>query len=915
MNAIDRNNFMDLRAIMQQSSGRKVKNLLMLCCFAFSLQTIKAQDLVLIPQPQEVITSEGNFNLNKSQQLWINSSSHNDFALQQLKVELSVQTGITSVLLKSPKKANIILYAIEEHPNTEIKKYLSNSEKLQKIGEQGYWLKIEKNQIKLIANTERGLFYGVQTLKQLIKTAKNGNLPTLEIIDWPALEYRGWMDDISRGPIPTVAYVKETIRKLSQYKLNFLNLYTEHTLRNEKFADIAPLDSFTPEEINELEKYAEQYHLVLIGNQQAFGHMEEILKIPFYDDIADNKWNLNPASSATYDFLEDYLGDAAQAYDHPFFNIGADETDGLGSGKAKKLVDSLGMETVYAMHINKLNDILKKHNKRMMMWGDIAVNHQEIIGQLPKDLIILSWGYDPRDSFDKEILPFKQSGFEFMVAPGVRSWSEIYPNLQVAVKNIANYVRDGKEHGAMGMINTAWDDDGETLFNANWHGLIWGAEMAWKPIKSQEKPDAETEIKDRLSAFNQGMDVLFFNMKNGESMMKSLNKFSELRDIPVFGNMGNNSVWGSIFDFYPKEEIQKVMQTNKTMLEKASALAKEFHKKTTKTDSEKVAVRVAEIAAKKAAFAANKNLFILELQEIHDNLKIKSLSEIKLLRNNLFKELHQLKIDYIGLWKEENREYWLVENLKKYDQIAQELLDLETHVFINAGTAIKPGEMEIKLSTLYPNTEIRYTSNGGEPTKDSQLYNGLLSINANTLIKAKAFQKEKEGGISSKFFNVHKALGAKPKIDGKVSSANPAYSAGGPGGLTDGLKGSEDFGDGRWQGYAGQDIEIVLDLKTKTEINEISADFFQRLISWILLPESAAFYVSDDGEKFRKVALANNPVEPKNPGLIIQNFTSGKLKEKARYIKVFVKSMGPLPEWHTGAGKPSFIFLDEIIVK
>jgi hypothetical protein len=159
------------------------------------------------------------------------------------------------------------------------------------------------------------------------------------------------------------------------------------------------------------------------------------------------------------------------------------------------------------------------------------------------------------------------------------------------------------------------------------------------------------------------------------------------------------------------------------------------------------------------------------------------------------------------------------------------------------------------------------------------------------------------------------ALGAIPKIDGQVSNANPAYAAGGPGGLTDGLKGSEDFSDGRWQGYAGQDIEVTLDLGTKTEIGKISADFFQRLISWILIPEKAEFYVSGDGEKFRKVAEADNPVKPENPGLIIQNFTSGNLKVKARYIRVFVKSQGLLPDWHTGAGNSSFIFLDEIVVE
>lgn len=889
--------------------------LLMLMFFLISIKSVQAQDLVLIPQPQEVVTSNGHFKISKSLKIWINKSTHNNFALQQLKDELSSQWKVPSEAVKSPTRADIVLYAIEEASKVKLENLIPNSQKLQKIGEQGYWLRIEKNKIRIVANTEKGLFYGVQTLKQLIKTSKNQQLPVLEITDWPALEYRGWMDDISRGPIPTMAFVKETIRKLSAFKLNFLNLYTEHTLRNEKYPDIAPLDSFTPKEINELERYAAQYHLVLIGNQQAFGHMEEILKIPFYDDIADNKWNLNPGNPATYDFLEDYLGNAAETYDHPFFNIGADETDGLGSGKAKALVDSLGMEAVYAMHINKLDAILKKHNKRTMMWGDIAVNHQEIIDRLPQDLIILSWGYDPRDNFDKAILPFKKSGFDFMVAPGVRSWSEIYPNLDVAVKNIANYVRDGKEHGAIGMMNTAWDDDGETLGNANWHGLIWGAEMSWNPIKNQEEAQAKKERQDRLKIFNQGMDEVFFDMKNGGSITHSLNKFEELREIPVFGSMSNSSVWESIYNFYPKGEQERVKRANLKMQKAATALENELYSKIPEVTSNKISVEVAAFAAKKAAFAAKKNLFTLRLQEIYNNSSATSQKEILEYRDKLLQELYQLKIAYIRLWEKENREHWLEENLQKYDRIAFELLDLETHVFIKAGSAIKPGEMEIELSTLFPNTEIRYSTNGEEPTRKTDLYDGFLSINSNVQVKARGYQKTRKGDISTKYFNVHKALGTKPKIKGNVSTANPAYAAGGPSGLTDGLKGSEDFGDGRWQGYAGQDIEIVLDLKKKTEINEISADFFQHPISWIMLPESVNFFISNDGENFEKLATAQNEINPKDRGLIIKNFSSGTTKVKARYIKVFIKSPGPLPEWHTGAGKSSFIFIDEIVVQ
>ncbi len=877
-------------------------------------QQVLAQETVLIPKPQKINQKTSHsFNLNNSR-VWTNETAHNNFTLEQLKKVLSEKAQAKLSTVKTAKKADIILYSASEGAVSIPKNLLPSSEVLQKIGPQGYWLKID-DKIRIIANTSQGLLYGVQTLKQLLKTSEENALFETEIIDWPALEYRGWMDDISRGPIPTLDYVKSVIKTLSEYKLNFINLYTEHTLRNEKFADIAPPDAFTPAEITELEKFAAPYHVSIIGNQQAFGHMEEILKIPFYNNIADTKWNLNPGSPATYKFLETYLGDAAQAYEHPFFNIGADETDGLGSGKAKDLVDSLGMEAVYAMHINKLDGILKKYGKRTMMWGDIAVNHQEIIEQLPKDLIILSWGYDPRDSFDEAIVPFKESGFDFMVAPGVRSWSEIYPNLDVAVKNIANYVRDGKEYGAMGMINTAWDDDGETLFNANWHGMIWGAEMSWNPIINQEEEQASRERQNRREIFEKGVDQFFFGVTGKSSVMKSLNKFAQLREIPVFSSMANASTWSSIYEFYPEEETASIAAANQKMLKEANKLMLELQEKTRQVNTNKTAVRVAALAAQRAAYTAKKNLFILELQKLYNNKEGVNLKLIKQKREELLDELHLLKIAYVQAWQEENRAYWLDENLKKYDAQAQDLLDIETHVFIKAGQAIQPGEMKIELNSLFPLTKLHYSLDGSEPTKDSPVFNGNLSINSNTLVQARGYNDGKAGEISSRFFNVHKALGVTPKIKGSYSTANPAYTAGGPTGLTDGLKGSENFADGRWQGYAGQDVEVVLDLGAPTEVNEISADFYQRLISWIMLPKNVEFHASKDGKNFQKVAQANSPLDEKDQGLIIQEFSSGPLKLKTRFLKVKINSQGMLPEWHTGAGKPGFIFIDEIVVK
>jgi hypothetical protein len=83
-----------------------------------------------------------------------------------------------------------------------------------------------------------------------------------------------------------------------------------------------------------------------------------------------------------------------------------------------------------------------------MMWGDIAVNNPEITRNLPRDLIVLSWGYDAKPSFKHAIQPFTRLGFDFWVCPGVSCWGRIWPDFGIARINIHNYIRDGYRHGA-----------------------------------------------------------------------------------------------------------------------------------------------------------------------------------------------------------------------------------------------------------------------------------------------------------------------------------------------------------------------------------------------------------------------------------------------------------------------------------
>ena len=134
----------------------------------------------------------------------------------------------------------------------------------EELGDEGYELFIDNNQVVLAANTPQGLFYGKQSLIQLIRGAQNNTLQGLHIIDKPAVKYRGVMDDISRGPVPTLEYMKYQIRRFAELKINTLTYYTEHVVRTEKHPEFAPPGgALSIAEWKELSEYAKEYYIEL----------------------------------------------------------------------------------------------------------------------------------------------------------------------------------------------------------------------------------------------------------------------------------------------------------------------------------------------------------------------------------------------------------------------------------------------------------------------------------------------------------------------------------------------------------------------------------------------------------------------------------------------------------------------------
>jgi len=132
--------------------------------------------------------------------------------------------------------------------------------------------------------------------------------------------------------------------------------------------------------------------------------------------------------------------------------------------------------------------------------------------------------------------------------------------------------------------------------------------------------------------------------------------------------------------------------------------------------------------------------------------------------------------------------------------------------------------------------------------------------------------------------------------------------------LLDTKRGYNDYSSGQWIGQEGKDLEFIIDLKNKKQLQEISVAFLHSPQNWIFSPKSFELSFSNDGKTFGKI-------QESTPSTIIKNTSnfSGllnlKLSQKSRYLKIRIKNIGTCPEGHPGAGQLAWLFIDEIIIK
>jgi hypothetical protein len=449
--------------------------------------------LKLIPAPKEVRLQQGGFRVKPTTRILVEFGHQEEdrIAAETLAEEIQDQSGLKVSITGSREKAREVRSAIvlARLQDRSVRDFLaSKGLTADSIGDQGYLLFSDKTHLIVAANTGQGLFYGVQTLRQLLRQ-DDGKLicPAVSIRDWPSMEWRGVQDDISRGPIPTEDYMKRQIRTLAAYKVNLFGLYMEHVFDFASQPLLAPTGAaLTPKEVNALVDYARKLYVTILPEQQTFGHLHHMLKYEIYSEVAERPHGhvLTPTNQQSYEIIKGMYADLVPLFPGPFLHVGGDETFELGQGQTATRVAQVGLGRVYLDHMQKVFSILEPYHKQLMFWGDIALKYPQLLGILPKDMIAVPWDYDPKPSYDSIIKPYRDAGLRVVVAPGAQTWNQLWPDLDAGYVNIRNFVRDGQHLGAMGMLNTTWNDDGEAIYGMAWPTLVYGAAAGWQSGES-----------------------------------------------------------------------------------------------------------------------------------------------------------------------------------------------------------------------------------------------------------------------------------------------------------------------------------------------------------------------------------------------------------------------------------------------
>lgn len=181
------------------------------CASAMAALGSDSRPLTLVPEPKEVRLRDGGFQVGPQTKIFVllGHQSEDRIAAETLAEEVADQSGLKLDIqgMKAAGKAEGGAIVLARLQDSRVRRFLArNGLKADElVGEDGYLLFSDKSHLIVAANTGQGLFYGVQTLRQLLRPEGKGLIcPAVGIRDWPGIERRGVQEDLTRGAPPEV---------------------------------------------------------------------------------------------------------------------------------------------------------------------------------------------------------------------------------------------------------------------------------------------------------------------------------------------------------------------------------------------------------------------------------------------------------------------------------------------------------------------------------------------------------------------------------------------------------------------------------------------------------------------------------------------------------------------------------------
>lgn len=380
---------------------------------------------------------------------------------------------------------------------------------------EGYKLDITNDKITIVGKDNKGLFYGLMSLSQLMEDAceQSANLPLTSITDFPELAYRAIHIDVKHHLEKTDYYFK-LIDKLARYKINGIIAEMEDKLKYVRHPKIASADALSIKEWKEISEYAEARFIDFSPLIQGLGHASFVLKHDEYKDLRDNTesdWAFNPLDPKTYEVQFDLYLDAIEATPNgKYLHVGGDEVHTTGRNIGKSALE------LQLKWLGRVSKFAEEHHRIPIFWDDMPLKQADVyrpmfqpeltqievdsiwkqnehkltafLDKFPKNCIYMRWNYSSPEAIGntKAMEWFSSHGLEVMGATAGQTRWTLMPQEESNMDAIRTFAVNSIESGTNGLLLTLWDDD-SPHFELYQRGIVAFSEYSWSGDKRSKK--------------------------------------------------------------------------------------------------------------------------------------------------------------------------------------------------------------------------------------------------------------------------------------------------------------------------------------------------------------------------------------------------------------------------------------------